>query len=108
MQIQPRQQLLDVWRATARLSYPDSSWHFGGREGANSISDAEQLLCILAPATEIPLFRLDNPDVANRDVLDSLAQRGYLDVQEVRTATEDLMFSLPHEIRADMKARATT
>ena len=46
------------------------------------------------------------PEILVRDVLDSLATRGYLDVQEVRTATEDLMFSLPHEIRADMKARA--
>ncbi|GAA2583422.1 SCO2524 family protein [Winogradskya consettensis] len=76
MQIQPRQQLLDIWRATARLSYADDRWRFGGRDGANSISDAEQLLCILAPATEIPLFRLDNPDVANRDVLDALDALG--------------------------------
>ncbi|AGL18315.1 SCO2524 family protein [Actinoplanes sp. N902-109] len=76
MQIQPRQQLLDIWRATARLSYPDGEWHFGGRDGSNSISDAEQLLCIMAPATEVPLFRLDNPDVANRDVLDALRALG--------------------------------
>ena len=26
------------------------------------------------------------------------------DVEEVRTATEDLMFSLPRELRADLKA----
>jgi hypothetical protein len=72
MQIQPRQQILDIWRATARLSYPDGAWRFGGRDGSNSISDAEQLLCLMAPATEIPIFRLDNPDAANRDVLDAL------------------------------------
>ncbi|MEU7901346.1 SCO2524 family protein [Actinoplanes sp. NPDC049118] len=76
MQIQPRQQLLDIWRATARLSYVDGSWRFGGRDGANSISDAEQLLCLMAPATEIPIFRLDNPDAANRDVLDALGALG--------------------------------
>jgi hypothetical protein len=76
MQIQPRQQLLDVWRSTVRLSYPDGRWHFGGRDGANSISDAEQLLCIMAPATEVPLFRLDDPDAANRDVLDALSVLG--------------------------------
>ncbi len=76
MQIQPRQQLLDVWRSTVRLSYPDGRWHFGGRDGANSISDAEQLLCIMAPATEVPLFRLDDPDAANRDVLDALGILG--------------------------------
>jgi len=40
-----------------------------------------------------------------RDVLDYLAGRGYDTVEEVRTATEDLMFSLPREIRADLKAR---
>jgi hypothetical protein len=72
MQIQPRQQLLDIWRATARLSYPDSAWRFGGREGANSISDAEQLLCLMAPATEVPIFRLDKPDAAASDVIAAL------------------------------------
>jgi hypothetical protein len=76
MQIQPRQQLLDIWRTTARLSYVDGSWQFGGRDGANSISDAEQLLCLMAPAAEIPIFRLDNPDAANRDVLDALGALG--------------------------------
>ena len=47
------------------------------------------------------------PEILVRDLLDALAVRGYGDVEEVRTATEDLMFSLPHEIRADMKARAS-
>ncbi|MFI5935178.1 SCO2524 family protein [Actinoplanes sp. NPDC051494] len=91
MQIQPRQQLLDVWRATVRLSYPDGAWHFGGRDGANSISDAEQLLCIMAPATEIPLFRLDDPDAANRDVLDALGALGdniQVPQRLIRTLTE--------------------
>jgi len=45
------------------------------------------------------------PEILVRDVLDYLAARGYDTVEEVRTATEDLMFSLPHEIRADLKAR---
>jgi hypothetical protein len=76
MQIQPRQQLLDIWRAVARVSYADGGWRFGGWDGANSISDAEQLLCLMAPATEIPIFRLDNPDAANRDVLDALDALG--------------------------------
>src|SRR4051794_16540776 len=76
MQIQPRQELLDVWRATVRQSYPDGAWRFGGRDGTNSISDAEQLLCLMGPATEIPIFRLDNPDAANRDVLDAIGALG--------------------------------
>jgi 4-hydroxy-3-methylbut-2-enyl diphosphate reductase len=36
-------------------------------------------------------------------VLAYLAERGYGQVEEVRTATEDLMFSLPRELRADLK-----
>ena len=48
------------------------------------------------------------PEILVRDVLDLLARKGYADVEEVRTATEDLMFSLPHEIRADLKARAAS
>ena len=45
------------------------------------------------------------PEILVRDVLDNLAARGFETVEEVRTATEDLMFSLPREIRADLKAR---
>jgi 4-hydroxy-3-methylbut-2-enyl diphosphate reductase len=48
------------------------------------------------------------PEILVRDLLDALADRGYDDVYEVRTATEDLMFSLPREIRADMKARSAS
>ncbi|WP_250443378.1 4-hydroxy-3-methylbut-2-enyl diphosphate reductase [Actinotalea sp. C106] len=44
------------------------------------------------------------PEILVRDVLDDLAARGYGTVEEVRTATEDLMFSLPRELRADLKA----
>ena len=44
------------------------------------------------------------PEILVNDVLAYLAERGYGDVQEVRTATEDLMFSLPKELRADLKA----
>ncbi|MFF5076841.1 SCO2524 family protein [Actinoplanes sp. NPDC000266] len=72
MQIQPRQQLLDIWHATARVSYHDGEW----RPSGNSISDAEQLLCIMAPATEIHLFRLDRPDAVANDVLEALRPLG--------------------------------
>ncbi|MDQ2624540.1 MAG: 4-hydroxy-3-methylbut-2-enyl diphosphate reductase [Actinomycetota bacterium] len=44
------------------------------------------------------------PEILVREVLEYLAERGYADVEEVRTATEDLMFSLPRELRADLKA----
>ncbi len=37
-----------------------------------------------------------------REVLDDLADAGYTDVAEVVTAEEDLMFSLPKELRKDL------
>lgn len=43
------------------------------------------------------------PEILVQDVLKYLADRGYGEVEEVRTATEDLMFSLPRELRSDMK-----
>lgn len=46
------------------------------------------------------------PEVLVREVLDDLAGAGYLDVEEVRTAHEDLMFSLPKELRQDADDRA--
>ncbi|GMA34929.1 hypothetical protein GCM10025876_11330 [Demequina litorisediminis] len=46
------------------------------------------------------------PEILVRDLLDRLAGLGFGSVEEVTTATEDLMFSLPREIRADMKAKA--
>jgi 4-hydroxy-3-methylbut-2-en-1-yl diphosphate reductase len=44
------------------------------------------------------------PEILVRDVLAWLAERGYGDVGEVVTAEEDLLFSLPHELRRDLKA----
>lgn len=46
------------------------------------------------------------PEVLVRDVLHWLADAGYTDVEEVETAREDLMFSLPKELRVDGDARA--
>ena len=41
----------------------------------------------------------------SRGVLDWLAERGYADVEEVRSAEESLLFALPPELRRDMKSR---
>jgi hypothetical protein len=74
MRIQPRQQLLEIWRAVAKTSYAvktaeqDAHWVWGGRSQRNSISDAEQLLCLMGPATEIPTFKLDLPNETAEDV----------------------------------------
>lgn len=76
MKLQPRQQVLEIWAATARSSFKDDKWFWGGRHGTNSISDAEQLLCLLTPATEVPAFKLDKPDETSDDVLRSLGVLG--------------------------------
>ncbi|MGO1315573.1 MAG: 4-hydroxy-3-methylbut-2-enyl diphosphate reductase [Cellulomonadaceae bacterium] len=47
------------------------------------------------------------PEILVQDVLAYLAERGFGEVEEVRTATEDLMFSLPRELRSDLKKAGT-
>jgi len=76
MRIQPRQQLLETWRAIASASFSDHSWTWGGRRERNSISDAEQLLCLMGPATKIDTFKLDLPDEIAEDVLEALSPLG--------------------------------
>ena len=44
------------------------------------------------------------PEILVRDVVEHLATRGFRDVEEVRTATEELSFSLPRELRAHTDA----
>lgn len=44
------------------------------------------------------------PEVLVDEVLEYLAARGYDDVQLVQTAEEDVQFSLPKELRKDLKA----
>ncbi|GAA3391249.1 SCO2524 family protein [Cryptosporangium minutisporangium] len=76
MRVQPRQQLLDIWRATVEQSIGDSEWQWGGPHGRDSISDAEQILCLLYPASAIRAFQLDSPDDIEPDVLDALRLLG--------------------------------
>ncbi len=47
------------------------------------------------------------PEELVREVLDHLAQRGFGEVTEFTTAEERLTFSLPQELKRDMKAAAT-
>lgn len=44
------------------------------------------------------------PEILVRDVVTRLGELGFGEVEEVRTATEDIMFSLPKNLRADLKA----
>ena len=48
------------------------------------------------------------PEILVREVLDYLAERGYADVTAVTAATESLLFSLPNEIRRDLKRAGNT
>ena len=45
------------------------------------------------------------PEVLVREVLDAIGDAGYRDVEEVKTAEEDLMFSLPKELRQDASGK---
>ncbi|HTU72714.1 MAG TPA: SCO2524 family protein [Trebonia sp.] len=77
MEIQTRRQILEIWRATISHCYPDGEWNWGGhRSGRNSISDAEQLLTILYPATAIDTMKIDKVDQTADDVLDYLRAMG--------------------------------
>ncbi|MFF0491578.1 SCO2524 family protein [Nocardia sp. NPDC004068] len=73
MRIQPRQQILGIWRALLTSRCSGGEWTWGGCDGSNSISDAEQLLCLLYPATEIEALALDDPDTVQDDVFATLA-----------------------------------
>ncbi|MFC6023727.1 SCO2524 family protein [Plantactinospora solaniradicis] len=75
MRIQPRQELLEIWAATVRSSWQDGKWQWGGRDGPNSISDAEQLLCLLLPATQAD-FGLDRPDETADEMIKVLRPLG--------------------------------
>jgi 4-hydroxy-3-methylbut-2-enyl diphosphate reductase len=48
------------------------------------------------------------PEILVRDVVAQLGEWGFGDVREVRTATEDLIFSLPRELRTDLKKAGQT
>ncbi|MGW0943418.1 SCO2524 family protein [Streptomyces sp. NPDC002623] len=76
MQIKPRQNLLEVWQAVARHSFDHGEWDWGEWGGRSSVADAERLLCLLYPATEIQPFRLDDPDTTQLDVESALRNAG--------------------------------
>ncbi|MBW6438008.1 hypothetical protein KZ829_30180 [Actinoplanes hulinensis] len=91
MRIEPRQHLLETWKATIQSSWRDGAWRWGGRDGSNSISDAEQLLCILLPATQVGPFGLDRPNATADAMLEALRPLGdekTIPLNLVRIATE--------------------
>jgi hypothetical protein len=76
MEIQTRRHILEIWRATVDYSYRKGKWVWGGRSGRNSISDAEQLLTILYPATAIESLKVDIVDQTADDVQEYLHSLG--------------------------------
>jgi hypothetical protein len=68
--------VLETWRAFAHVTFGSGEWSWGGLHSSNSISDAEQLLVLLYPATEVHGFRLDRPDAIEDDVLAVLRPMG--------------------------------
>jgi hypothetical protein len=76
MEIQPRRDILELWRATIDYCYPKGEWTWGGLVERNSVSDAEQLLTILYPATVIQSLAVSSVDQTSDDVLDYLRSLG--------------------------------
>ena len=58
------------------MTIDKGKWTWGGRDASNSISDAEQILCLLYPATEVAGFKLERPDAIEDDVLAVLRPMG--------------------------------
>ncbi|WP_055574156.1 SCO2524 family protein [Streptomyces prasinopilosus] len=58
------------------VPFDDGKLVWGDTDGLSSVADAERLLCLLYPATEVPAFRLDQPDTTERDVLRALERVG--------------------------------
>lgn len=76
MRIEPRRQILDIWRTVIKSSYRKGSWQWGSRDEFNSLSDAEQMICLLYPATEVPPLQLEQPDTMADDVTNALERFG--------------------------------
>lgn len=75
VRIQPRRQILDIWQSVTRHSIRDGVWVWGGQAGSNSISDAEQLLCLLHPADKLPMLSL-SPERITSDTVSALKHLG--------------------------------
>ena len=97
----------------------------GSKNSSNSIRMVEVALDAGAPAAHLVDFasEIDEawlegvttvgltsgasvPDILVNGVLEWLAERGYKDVETVKTANESITFSLPKELRRDLRAEA--
>jgi len=77
VKLQARQSILDMWQAAAEYSYTkENTWNWGGRRSPNCISDAEQLLVFLYPATTISSLSLESIEDEQTDVIRALRRLG--------------------------------
>lgn len=76
MRIEPRRQILDIWRNMLKYCYVNGEWVWGGSAASNPIADAEQLLCLFWPMTQIGTFNVHDPDRTQADVINALRPLG--------------------------------
>jgi hypothetical protein len=76
VRIEPRKQILDIWRHMLQDCYTEGKWVWGGRAESNPIADAEQLLCLFWPMTQIGTFGVHDPDETQADVAMALRPLG--------------------------------
>ncbi|HZE39891.1 MAG TPA: SCO2524 family protein [Stackebrandtia sp.] len=89
MKIQPRQAMLDVWRSLIKSSYIDGSWQWASGGRADSVVNAQQLMCLMTPVMEIESLRFSRPDETAADVLQAL--RGLGDAVELPRAVVKIL-----------------
>ena len=108
-------ELLEVWSAISRSSVHNERLLWGGREGTDSLTDAQQLLCVLLPATALMTFQLDRPDQTRNEAaaraLDALGDSlqipfalvGIMDDYLSRHTADDgtPVFSAPSRLHGD-------
>jgi len=76
VRIEPRKQILDIWRDMLQYCFAEGEWFWGGRVASNPIADAEQLLCLFWPMTQISTFGVHDPDETQADVAAALRPLG--------------------------------
>ena len=74
--IQPRRRLLEIWTYAAEHTMRDGKWTWGDANGSDSVTDAQQLLCFLVPATGLPELRLEDVNDISVDASTALAPFG--------------------------------
>ena len=78
IRIKPRQHILDIFEAFTKTAIQNGSIQFLPKEDTDSLQDAELMLCILYPATQLQNtgFALARAGKVHKDVLKSLAAWG--------------------------------